>query len=270
MNFHTKFRFIMNQNNPLPYKVTTHVHDCYELVYYITGSGISKINNAEHPYTDNTFCIIPPHTKHSEYAITETDLIYIGFEYDDGAGKLPVCLIKDKDDRILEIMKKVKNEVHKRNTLYEEMLEIYPYLLVIELIRLLSEYKLLWSKSEYQSQSQDREFLDYAVDFIMSNYSKSINLYALADSIGYSYHHFRHIFKETYGFSPNEFIINTRINKAKDMLCNTNKSVKSISRSCGFNSCSHFIATFRKKFGVSPSKYRKTAGKYPESYSYLD
>ena len=65
----------------------------------------------------------------------------------------------------------------------------------------------------------------------------------------------RYIHKYT-GLSPNAYITALRINKAKDELSNTDKSIKTISLECGFESPYYFSKVFSKKVGISPSKYR--------------
>ena len=107
------------------------------------------------------------------------------------------------------------------------------------------------------------------VNYILNNYSKEIDLQALAQSIGYSYHHFRHVFKEVYSFSPKQFIIKTRMNAAKNLLSTTDYKVETISELCGYRSVSQFIDTFSREVSVTPLKFRKEWGKYPESANFL-
>lgn len=65
----------------------------------------------------------------------------------------------------------------------------------------------------------------------------------------------RNIYKRT-GLSPNEYITTLRINKAKNELSNTDKSIKIISSECGFTSQYYFSRVFSKTVGISPSRYR--------------
>lgn len=73
---------------------------------------------------------------------------------------------------------------------------------------------------------------------------------------GYSYHHFRHLFKAKTGLAPFEYIIEKRIEAAKNLLSNTNKSITYISENCGFSSCSQFSMLFKKHCGLSPKQFR--------------
>ena len=65
----------------------------------------------------------------------------------------------------------------------------------------------------------------------------------------------RNIIKLT-GIKPNEYILKQRINRAKNELTYTSKSIGEISISCGFSSQYYFSKCFTKHIGMTPSKYR--------------
>lgn len=257
MEFDSNVCFSMSHQDIFPYAVNSHNHNCFEIVYYVHGEGVSKINGVPYAYKPHTFCIIPPGTPHEEWAITPTELFYIGFDYDNQLGELPICLIKDEDESIWESMQLIRSEMGQREPLYEELLRLLQKSLVIRLRRAVMDTDMLKAKNS-------KQYLEYAINFITSNYSKVIDLVALANSIGYSYDHFRHLFKDIYGVPPKQFILNTRINQAKDILLTTSQSVAVISTLCGFHSCSQFIAIFKKSVGVTPQQYRKEENRYIE------
>ncbi len=66
----------------------------------------------------------------------------------------------------------------------------------------------------------------------------------------------RNIHKRT-GMSPNEYITTLRIDKAKNELLSTDKSIKFVAYDCGFASQYYFSKVFSKKVGLSPSEYRR-------------
>ena len=68
---------------------------------------------------------------------------------------------------------------------------------------------------------------------------------------------FRRVFQQVMGISPIEYVINTRINRAKELVRHTDLSVSEISSLCGFKDVEHFCRTFKKRTGVSTSNYRK-------------
>ena len=104
------------------------------------------------------------------------------------------------------------------------------------------------------------EHVRRGVDFVEKNYRKDISLLDMAEYSCCSEYHFSRLFKRITGFSPYEYIVKYRINKAKYFLRNTDKTVEEIAESVGFASDSNFIRTFRELEGMTPLKFRKYWG----------
>jgi AraC-like DNA-binding protein len=83
-----------------------------------------------------------------------------------------------------------------------------------------------------------------------------LKLSALAAELGVGYSSFRHNFLARVGVSPREHYLNTRAQKAQDLLVNTAKSIKEIAEILGFDSASHFSKQFKKRAGISPVRWR--------------
>jgi AraC-like DNA-binding protein len=71
-----------------------------------------------------------------------------------------------------------------------------------------------------------------------------------------SYSKFRKLFKESTGESPNQYHLNLRLDKAKELLHTTNLNVTEVAYNLGFESVFYFSKLFKKKNGVSPKSYR--------------
>ena len=79
----------------------------------------------------------------------------------------------------------------------------------------------------------------------------------IVSSTNYSHSQVGTVFKNSMGISLVDYLINVRMNYARELLEATDKSVLTISAECGYNSLSTFIKTFREKNGCSPLQYRK-------------
>ena len=64
-------------------------------------------------------------------------------------------------------------------------------------------------------------------------------------------------FNKYLGCSPMDFLLNIRLNKAKEMLANSNESIAIVAERCGFSSANYFGLIFKEKEGLSPLNYRK-------------
>ena len=94
-------------------------------------------------------------------------------------------------------------------------------------------------------------------EYILENLNESITVKSLAELVSMSSSHFSRIFKQQTGFSPYDYILISRLNRAKYLLQTTNMTIASIAYEVGFNSESNFIYFFTENEGISPGKFRK-------------
>lgn len=83
-----------------------------------------------------------------------------------------------------------------------------------------------------------------------------IEIEQLLEEIPMSYSTFRQAFKKSTGQSPNQYYLNIRLNKAKDLLKSTSLTINEIAFHTGFDSIFYFSKLFKRKNGASPSEYR--------------
>src|SRR5690554_1830494 len=96
---------------------------------------------------------------------------------------------------------------------------------------------------------------------IISKINKEENLHdsltELAKSSGYSYVHLSRMFKEHMNMTLKDYFVSVRMNYGRLMLENTDKNIIEISNHVGYSSISHFNHTFKKKYHMTPSEYRR-------------
>ncbi|MCF2859247.1 GlxA family transcriptional regulator [Pseudoalteromonas sp. SMS1] len=95
-----------------------------------------------------------------------------------------------------------------------------------------------------------------SIEFIQNNIDKPLSLEMLADEASLSPRHFRRVFTEKVGVSPMRFVQRLRLEKAKDLLCNSELSIAHISQLIGFGSPSLLTRKFTQEYGVNPTQYR--------------
>jgi AraC family transcriptional regulator len=102
------------------------------------------------------------------------------------------------------------------------------------------------------SQHQLVKILDYINDRL----DQEIKLADLAALLDMSQFHFSHLFKQSIGTSPHQYLLQQRIERAKQLLKQTERSIMDIAFACGFNSHSHLSKQFRQMTGTTPKAYR--------------
>lgn len=96
-----------------------------------------------------------------------------------------------------------------------------------------------------------------ACSYIARHLEDEITLSELACGAGYTEYYFSKKFKQETGLSPRDFIKDKRLEKAALLLRTTDLAVQEVASRLQFCSLSYFTDSFRKKYGVSPTKFRK-------------
>lgn len=117
---------------------------------------------------------------------------------------------------------------------------------------LISKFASVKNKKHAEHQSD----IEKVIGHIQCHYKSKLDMEALAQIACMSKYYLIRLFKSHTGVSPYEFLINYRINKAKELLKTTEYSVGEICTLAGFNDYSHFIREFKKVVGMTPLKYR--------------
>jgi AraC family transcriptional regulator len=93
--------------------------------------------------------------------------------------------------------------------------------------------------------------------FLAENLDRDVDLRTIASEASLSPYYFTRQFTAFVGVPPYRYLIRLRIDRAMELLRETELSVTQICHRVGFNSLSHFTTTFRQHTGVSPSAYRR-------------
>lgn len=99
--------------------------------------------------------------------------------------------------------------------------------------------------------------IEQSIHYIRENYGQPLTLNELADAANLSPYYYAHRFKDQTGFSPMEYVTNTRLEQIKILLVRTRKTIEEIAFETGYSSSSSLINMFVKKVGHSPKQYRK-------------
>ena len=93
-------------------------------------------------------------------------------------------------------------------------------------------------------------------EYIEQHLSDNISLTALAEAAGLSMYHFAKAFKQSTGATPHQYVLERKIDLAKQLLRDPNRSVLEASARTGFVDQSHFTKIFHRLVGVTPTEYR--------------
>jgi AraC family transcriptional regulator len=99
-----------------------------------------------------------------------------------------------------------------------------------------------------------REKLVRAVEYIQDQLDTDLTVAGIAQAVGISRYHFTKLFKESTGQSPYQYVVETRVKKAKELLTTGKFTISEVAHHVGFADQSHLTRHFKRVFGLPPNK----------------
>lgn len=110
--------------------------------------------------------------------------------------------------------------------------------------------------STISPQTSTLLYFNHAKKYIEDNFSYDITISTLAKTIGIDRTYLYKIFKQETGLSPEQYITDFRLKKARDFLKLTPYTISQIAYSTGFKDVCYFCRVFKKHQGMSPKNFR--------------
>lgn len=234
------------------------IRDRYILHYVFEGEGVLRIDGKELKVKSNSFFLLPPDVlvqyqadekKPWQYAwihfhgFKSTEIVRsIGM-----TRKEPVYVPIEENSQLKDAV--INLIMYKEN---EYACIGYMYILFDKMNR--------WTRHVEKKAGTNLRTMNYmreAIQYINTKYCESIMVQQIADHCGVDRAYLSKIFKYATGNTLQEYLIQFRIKRAKQLLKDTDLSVKYISYSVGYNDPFTFSKVFKKQEGVSPSVWRK-------------
>lgn len=243
-----------------------HSHDFYELYFLLDGNRTFFINNQMFNVSDNTFIVVPPYSLHK----TEGEAynrININVSPDllskaqneflmNASEKIAVKINPKYKDIIARLLFEGANlNTNHLGSKNEALLALTQSILV-----LLSMQKGGFVSATVTNAEQDNvspEILKI-ISYINDHFTEDVQLKDVCDLFYVSKASLCKKFKEVMKCSVMKYVLELRLNKAKLLLRDTNKSIEDIAVECGFSSANYFGLTFKKAIGLSPLNFRKS------------
>ncbi len=111
--------------------------------------------------------------------------------------------------------------------------------------------------SEEGGKFPEDDLIEKARRYLQLHYNENVTLTEVANAVSVSTFHLSHLFKEKIGSSPIKYVIQCRMDRAKEMLRNEKISISEVALSVGYDNPNYFSMLFKKMEGISPAAYRK-------------
>lgn len=116
--------------------------------------------------------------------------------------------------------------------------------------------RLLYMLAGEVEQAEEDSPVDVAIRYLNEHIAEELTLAELSGVARLSPYYFSRLFKRQTGYAPLEYVLKTRMERARLLLVHTDKSVTEIAYELGYGSPASFINIFTRKIGRSPKQYR--------------
>lgn len=118
-----------------------------------------------------------------------------------------------------------------------------------------------YSTKKPQSCNYPSGLLSYkqrqVIDYIHTHLDRDINLTELAVLVGLSPYYFARLFKQSMGIAPYQYVLQCRVERAKQLLQNRELAIAQVAMQSGFTDQNHLTRVFRRLTGTTPKAYRE-------------
>ena len=227
------------------------------LVTHIIDGSFTYVLNGKHiTARKNDTVILDCFKPHEYYTDDRFESIWIHFngpnilEIYEEITALHGNLIKSNDyEHIKILLFRIFNNISEKEHISEVNMSLDIYKLIADLSN--SASTINHSKANYDDCVLE------AKKYINEHLNEKLTVQTISEIAHISPSHFSRVFKQKTGFSPYDYVLITRLNRAKEYLKKTDLSVSQIAYEVGFNSDTNFIFFFKTNTGMSPNKFRK-------------
>lgn len=260
------------QNGGQSFQIPVHWHDELEIIYVKSGFLTVNISGENYIGKPGDAFVVSPGNLHFMGSQTGTvdyftflfPLKYIAFRTDD---MLDDKLIEPLNSGHLMISPEIKDTVKEQ---CEQLARVYAAEIdkseskitnqIKKKIILLQFIHELWKKGFIvENDTTGRNTVEKEmVSYIQQNYTGKILLREFGEQFHLSEKYISRYFKEHFHITLSQYVTYLRLEHAKQMLQETDISVTEVAMQSGYQNISYFIRSFKKTYGVSPLKYRKS------------
>ncbi|WP_029422015.1 helix-turn-helix transcriptional regulator [Alicyclobacillus macrosporangiidus] len=251
---------IYESKHPPGEQVPAHHHRVYQILYFLNGHGTISLEGKAYEVTGDQMVYIAPYSEHAVHAQSRMTVLVLAF------GDF-LCGLPGERDFFVRALARSKYQMLDpfaaaqvrdsfRQILYEQTradrfssLSIRSHLLgaLVTIAR-------GWEMQRAPDRNTQRA--NMLRHYIETRYFERLSAEDLAGMLKITPRHMNDIFKQQYHVTPIQYLTEVRVQRAKELLLNTDKEVVSICFEVGFETLSTFYRAFKRKVGVSPLQFR--------------
>ncbi len=236
------------------YRVQRNNFNSFLLIYIKKGTGYLITGNKRYLFHSEDVVIVDCYQPHTYATTKDSELMWFHFDGSNSRDYVrsifgsngPVCSVKN--------LLSFEKDLNRILLMVSSQISVNDILCSYYIVKLLTD--ILLSTAKPDKKNHTSEIIEDSISHINSHLSESLSLNQLSSRAGLSPYYFTRLFKKETGYTPHNYILQSRINIAKFYLKSSAYSVKEICYNSGFPTESSFCTTFKKICGMTPSEYR--------------
>ncbi len=240
-----------------------HFHLGYELIYAKNADIDLSINDKIYNVKNNTLILINCFEEHSFKIISGSyDRYYVNFNRNKVNelidNPLLISLLCSRPENFIhcfgnitnceEIFKVFIKEFENQDNFSEDIILSYLKTLLAQIFRN-NDIKI-------EQDTKEKSIIYDIKEYIDKNFISDIKISQLSEKFFIDKFYLSHLFKDTFGFSPKQYLILNRLSYSKQLLTKSDLSINQIAIKSGFADSNSYIRAFKKQFNITPNKYK--------------
>lgn len=248
---------------------TLHTHDFLSCHYIVSGHCKYQINDQIYTVHKDDIIIINPGVPHCHLVEGETQdatIFLLGIDelYIKGYPKnfIPICNsiipLRKYQQELYNCYHEIVLTQEKKDVAWPLMAKVLSLEFLVLLLKELSPQNSSTIQDYFQLKSYDKQTIAQTITtYFQENYMKKISVEEIARSSYLSTTYITKIYKEVTGDTPINYLINLRMEKAMEILQEGHFSIQDVAKKVGYDDPYYFSKLFKKRFGLSPSSYKR-------------
>jgi len=278
-NFNPRVLYTFRRKYEYFEKIHAHSHDFTTMVFVLSGTCRYKINEITYSVGEGDIVICNPWAFHNKVvaeneevtefhcAFTDISVKNLPKDFILGVSESPII----KQNEYSKDLMQCCNDIILAQEKHEPDYELVIKAAVMRLIAIFLKATSGWQSTDIDDTEDISDFANSGLEthdktnivnnialYIDKNFMKDLSLNKISKNMYLSPTYLSKIFKEEKGDSPINYLIKTRLSKARDLLETGEFSVKAAAKSVGYDDAYYFSKLFKKYYGNSPSYIAKS------------
>ncbi|MFD2969098.1 AraC family transcriptional regulator [Sphingobacterium bambusae] len=232
----------------------------FQVIYIIAGEGIFQSKNCKRcKVRAGSAIFLFPGEWHSFAPIDRSgwQVYWLGFDGKHAADIMTNSFINTQQpvldigftEKVVDLYEQGIDAAHLQRSGHQQLLGGITYHLL--------SYLIYFRKNEMFRDKDMVQQINRARMIMTANAYTNKSAEEIAEELNLSYSWFRKLFKQYTGFSPAQYQMEIKLQKAKELLTSSNMPIKTIAYELNFESASYFVTFFKSKTGISPGIFRE-------------